>query len=305
MTRLNLLTTLAIVLSAIVRSSEAAERVPAPLVVTLESAAEEGDAGAMIELGVKYEHAEGVPKDLQKANGLYCKAARAGYAEAQFKLGWLYANGRGVRRDDAVAAEFFAMAADQGHEYAARLLRYIPRQTDVQLPPCLLPDPIVNPASDDPEAMVENRGEIEQLVHQFAPQYSVDPKLALAVVSVESSFNPMAVSPKNASGLMQLIPETAERFGVKRVFNPVENIKGGLAYLRWLLAFFQGDVTLVVAAYNAGERAVERYRGIPPYPETREYVRKITKLYTKAIHPYQPGIVEPSPIMARIKRAKG
>jgi soluble lytic murein transglycosylase-like protein len=104
---------------------------------------------------------------------------------------------------------------------------------------------------------------------------------------------------------MQLIPETAERFGVKRVLNPIENIKGGLSYLRWLLAFFQGDVPLVVAAYNAGERAVEKYRGIPPYAETRSYVRKVTGIYTKTSHPYQSGIVEPSLIMPRLKRVRG
>jgi soluble lytic murein transglycosylase-like protein len=104
---------------------------------------------------------------------------------------------------------------------------------------------------------------------------------------------------------MQLIPETAERFGVKKVFNPVENVKGGLAYLRWLLAFFQGDVRLVVAAYNAGERAVEKYRGIPPYAETRTYVKKITGIYKKATHPYESGVVEPSPIMARMKQTRG
>ena len=104
---------------------------------------------------------------------------------------------------------------------------------------------------------------------------------------------------------MQLIPETAERFGVKKVFNPVENIRGGLAYLRWLLAFFQGDVSLVLAGYNAGERAVEKYRGIPPYAETRNYVRKITGIYKKANHPYESSIVEPSAVMIRTRRSQG
>ena len=96
---------------------------------------------------------------------------------------------------------------------------------------------------------------------------------------------------------MQLIPETAERFGVKRVFNPSDNIKGGLAYLRWLMAFFQGEVKLVLAAYNAGERAVERYKGIPPYEETRNYVQRITSMYKKGTHPYSSEIVAPSAMM--------
>ena len=299
MTRLSLLGAIAIILGAVGQTAAADEA--APFVVVLETAVEHGDPGAMTELATKYEHAEGVAKNSQRAHALYCNAAKLGFAEAQFRLGWMYANGRGVPRDDAVAAELFALAAAQGHEYAAKLLTYIPRRSDARLPRCLLPDPIVNPSPDIPKVTPGNRSEIEQLVHQFAPRYAVDPDLALAVVSVESAFNTMAVSPKNALGLMQLIPETAERFGVKRVFNPIENIKGGLAYLRWLLAFFQGDVPLVLAAYNAGEHAVEKYQGIPPYPETRNYVRRITAIYKKSTHPYQPDVVAPSPIMARIK----
>ena len=281
----------------------------------------ESDPRVMTGLAVRYEYAEGMPKDLQKAASLYCSAAKRGYAEAQFRLGWIYANGRGVKRDDAVAADLFAMAANSGHEHALKLLKYIPKRSDAQLPSCLLPDPdpalplaSIDPSGDadsgsdgariDPPS-AGNRNEIERLVHDLSPLYEVDSALALALVSVESAFNPMAVSPKNALGLMQLIPQTAGRFGVKRVFDPADNIKGGLAYLRWLLAFFQGDVPLVLAAYNAGERAVEKYRGIPPYPETREYVKRITSLYKKARHPYQSGVVAPSPIMGQIRRNQG
>jgi soluble lytic murein transglycosylase-like protein len=273
---------------------------------SLEAGAKRGDPQAKTELAVRYENAEGVPKDFQEANRLYCQAARQGYAEAQFKLGWAYANGRGVARDDGVAAALFRMAADQGHEYAARLLQYVREQPDTQLPSCLLPDSSVAVAREANTNAVETtaassrqRREVEQLVYRLAPQYAVDSQLALAVISAESAFNPTAISPKNAQGVMQLIPETAARFGVTKVFNPAENIKGGLAYLRWLLAFFQGDVPLVIAAYNAGERAVEKYRGIPPYAETRNYVKKVTSIYKKTHHPYEPGIVEPSPIMAR------
>ena len=267
----------------------------------LEAAAGQGDAQALTQLAQRYEHAEGVPKDFLKANELYCKAARTGHAEAQFKLGWVYANGRGVPRDEGVAAALFAMAAAQGHEYAGKLLQYVRRDADTKLPDCLAPD-AVRAAYEDLTAPARDRTEIEQLVHRLAPQYAVDPLLALAVISVESAFNPGAVSPKNAQGLMQLIPQTAERFGVKRVLVPAENIKGGLAYLRWLLAFFEGDVPLVLAAYNAGERAVEKYRGIPPYPETRNYVRKITGIYRKALHPFDAGVVDASPIMATTRR---
>jgi soluble lytic murein transglycosylase-like protein len=101
---------------------------------------------------------------------------------------------------------------------------------------------------------------------------------------------------------MQLIPATAERFGVKNAYNPVDNLKGGLAYLRWLMAYFKGEVALVLAAYNAGEETVERYRGIPPYPETRNYVRLITRVYKKSTHPYLAEIVAPSPVFTRMKR---
>jgi hypothetical protein len=267
----------------------------------LEAAAEKGDVQALTQLAQKYEHGEGIPKDFERANQLYCKAAKAGYPEAQFKLGWIYANGRGVDKDDTVAAKLFAMAADQGHEHAGKLLNYVRKNPDTPLPSCMQPDPpLARIGSFDESLPIPRvRAEIEQLVRQLAPQYAVDPRLVLAVISAESAFNPKAVSPKNAQGLMQLIPQTAERFGVKQVFVPAENIKGGMAYLRWLLAFFQGDVPLVLAAYNAGERAVEKYRGIPPYAETQNYVKKITKMYQRASHPFQADVV-PAAAVAKI-----
>ncbi len=124
----------------------------------------------------------------------------------------------------------------------------------------------------------------------------------MALITAESNFNPKALSPKNAQGLMQLIPATAVRFGVKNAYNPVENLKGGLAYLQWLMAYFKGEVALVLAAYNAGEETVERYRGIPPYAETRNYVRQITSVYKKAQHPYQAEVAAPSAVFSRIKK---
>ena len=105
------------------------------------------------------------------------------------------------------------------------------------------------------------------------------------------------MSVKNARGLMQLIPETARRFKVANPFDVRDNLRGGLAYLRWLLAYYQGQVPLVAAAYNAGEAAVDRYRGIPPYPETREYVRRVLRLFRSERHPYDPGVIAPSPIV--------
>ena len=98
---------------------------------------------------------------------------------------------------------------------------------------------------------------------------------------------------------MQLVPETATRFKVVNPFDARDNVRGGLAYLRWLLAYYQGRVPLVAAAYNAGEAAVDRYRGIPPYAETRDYVRRVLRLYRSERHAYDPRVVAPSPILAR------
>jgi len=257
--------------------------------------------GELVALAVKYEHAEGVARDFAKAADLYCRAARLGFADAQFALGWMYANGRGVSRDDGVAAHLFAMAAEQGHGHALEMARYTRSSAATSLPRCLLPEesaPEAGNATEQANAKAYPKGPIFDLVQQLSPRYSVDPKLVLAIISVESGFNVRAISPKNAQGLMQLIPETAQRFRVKNAFDPAQNIKGGLAYLQWLLTFFKGNVPLVAAAYNAGERAVERHRGIPPYPETRDYVRKVTVLYGKSTHPFLPNLAETSSFLA-------
>jgi len=121
--------------------------------------------------------------------------------------------------------------------------------------------------------------EISKLVEQTANRLQVDPQLVHAIIKVESEYDPKAVSPKGAMGLMQLIPETAQRFGVEDPFNPKENIEGGVSYLRYLLDLFGGDLPRSLAAYNAGEGAVERSGGIPSYAETRNYVQKVTNLY--------------------------
>ena len=131
-------------------------------------------------------------------------------------------------------------------------------------------------------------------------RYGVHPGLAYAVIRAESNFNPQAVSQKNALGLMQLIPETAARFNVTQPLDPEQNIRGGLAYLRWLLAYFKGDVPLAVAAYNAGEGAVDRYKGVPPFPETQGYVKRIQEVFKLPFHPFDARITTPSPELPRI-----
>ena len=253
---------------------------------------------ALVEEAARHEHAEGVPRDYARALELYCAAAKAGSAQGQYALGWMYANGRGVARDDGVAAHLFALAAEQGHVQAQTMQRMASAKPAA--PSCLAPAPKLAVVQPQVSAPAPNypRGHIYNVVGKVSPKYEVDPELVLAFIAVESGFNARAVSPKNAQGLMQLIPETARRFRVKDAFNAEDNIKGGVAYLQWLLAFFKGDVPLVAAAYNAGERAVERHRGIPPYPETRDYVRRITSLYRKPTHPYQQDLVRASPMVS-------
>jgi len=121
--------------------------------------------------------------------------------------------------------------------------------------------------------------EISHLVEQTASRLRVDPQLVHAIIKVESEYHPQAVSRKGAMGLMQLIPETAQRFGVANPFNPKENIEGGVSYLKHLLDLFRGDLSLSLAAYNAGEAAVQRFGGIPSFAETQNYVRKVTDIY--------------------------
>ncbi len=120
---------------------------------------------------------------------------------------------------------------------------------------------------------------LDQVIQRSANRHQVDPDLVRAVVRVESDFNPDAVSSRGAQGLMQLIPATAERFGVRNPFDPVDNIEGGVRYLKFLLKLFRGDLELALAAYNAGENAVRRYNGVPPFRETQNYLRKISRIY--------------------------
>ena len=124
--------------------------------------------------------------------------------------------------------------------------------------------------------------EISDLVEQTASRHQIDPQLVHAIIKVESEYDPKAVSSKGAMGLMQLIPGTAQRFGVENPFNPKENIEGGVSYLKHLLGLFGGDLSLSLAAYNAGEGAVQRFGGIPSFAETQDYVRKVTDIYQSA-----------------------
>jgi len=258
---------------------------------------------------IAYENGEGVPKDPVRAAQLYCQAARQGDAESQYNLAWMYANGRGIERNDATASFFFHAAAEQGLPQAVRMLDRV-GQPGPDLPDCMRPPaPVVAAAvaqvpTPQPATELRSNGPkyIVDLVKTIAPEYRVDPQLALAFIQVESNFDVVAQSPKNAQGLMQLIPETAARFNVKRPFDPAQNIRGGLAYIRWLLAYYRGDVTLVAAAYNAGEGAVNRYRGVPPYAETLGYVSRILKSSRMLTHPFDTTVTEASPQLAVMRK---
>ena len=121
---------------------------------------------------------------------------------------------------------------------------------------------------------------IEHPIDAIARRHGMDPLLVRAVIRVESNFDPKAVSPKGAAGLMQLMPETAMRYGVENRFDPAQNVDGGVRYLRDLMAMFDNNLSLALAAYNAGEGAVIKYgRRIPPYPESQQYVVRVRSFY--------------------------
>lgn len=260
----------------------------------------------------------GIPRDPVQAAELYCRAARHGDAESQYNLAWMLTNSRGIERDEAQAAHLFAAAAEQGYAQARNILARMgpPRGAP---PACLRsPDedaaliaaaappaaarpvassarpelrPLPPPPRGAPDALV-------RFVNLVAPEYQLSPHLVLTFIATESNFDASAVSPKNAQGLMQLIPETAVRFGVRKIMDPAQNVRGGMAYLRWLMARFQGDVVLVAAAYNAGEAAVERYLGVPPYAETRQYVWRILKgMGGQVSHPFDASVTQVSTVM--------
>ena len=129
---------------------------------------------------------------------------------------------------------------------------------------------------------------LTETVDRIARQNQLSPQLVHSVIQVESNYDPNAVSPKGAQGLMQLIPATARRFGVSDAFDPADNIQGGARYLKYLLELYKGDEALALAAYNAGEGAVSRYGGVPPFPETQNYVAKVRQQLAAPPHPRKP-----------------
>jgi soluble lytic murein transglycosylase-like protein len=132
-------------------------------------------------------------------------------------------------------------------------------------------------AARTPQFFRPNPKAYDRLIVHSARRQKVNVALVKAIIHAESGFNPYATSDKGACGLMQLMPDTAEKYGVSNVYDPKQNIRAGVRHLKYLLRKFRNNIRLAVAAYNAGEQAVEKYRGIPPYYETRHYVRRVLR----------------------------
>ncbi len=211
-----------------------------------------------------------------------CALAEGGDSAAAYRLGRRYLFGMGVKRDQRMGVAWMAASSSRGYAPALRVMLQVPSSIGRIRPWC-------RNNLEPVRAVQVPETDIVGLVERMAPEYGLDPRLVLALIQVESAYRTDAVSPKEAAGLMQLIPATAARFGVRDVLNPVENIRGGMAYLRWLLAYFRGDLSLVLAGYNAGEGTVERYQGVPPYAETLAYLKLIRAIYPETAHSYDPG----------------
>lgn len=240
------------------------------------------DAEAAYRMALRHHHPLGSkPRNYRIAMLLYCRADADGHAGAAFAIGLLYAGGHYVKRSEKKAAQWFRRAKRLGSREAGKMLEDLRIGRVRGTPIC--PNGWGRGASI--AAQLRAPADVRKLVEKMAPRFRLDPRLVLAVISVESAFLADAVSSAKAQGLMQLIPATAARFGVRNPFDPAQNLRGGMAYLRWLLDHFDGNVTLALAGYNAGENAVARYGGVPPFKETRNYVKKIRRLYRAITHP--------------------
>lgn len=233
---------------------------------------------AALAQGLAAERGVGIRQNAGLAIELYCDAGSMGSSEGFFRIGRLLLKGPPKLRNQRLANAYLALAARLGHRKASMLHDPLVKNANIDLICSNLHGQGGQPKFDLEgyiAGLSPARRNLAALIRKKAPHYGVDTRLALAIALAESNLDANAVSPKNAQGVMQLIPATQERFGVEKPFDPEQNIKGGLAYLKWLQNRFGGNLKLVAAAYNAGEGNVDRYGGIPPFPETQNYVRRV------------------------------
>ena len=208
--------------------------------------------------------------DYRQAVSAYCAADHEQRADLAYRIGWMFTR----LKEREAAASWIRQAARLGHARAKALADSFPEpERALAATAC---GPTVQTAALPSAATMAATAKI---VRRVAKQYGLDPNLVLAVITAESRFDANAVSPKNAQGLMQLVPPTAERFKVSDPFDPADNIRGGVRYLALLLKTFGDDLPMALAAYNAGENAVRRHGGIPPYAETQTYVGAVQEYY--------------------------
>ena len=255
---------------------------PAALMVRAEPLALEAPrALAALEQGLAAEQGIGLRRNARLAIRLYCDAAIMGSPEGFFRIGRVLLRGPAHLRNPALANAYFAQAAQMDHPaapgYFDETVSFAPLERDCRdLEPGLAGEPF--DIDGYLSALSPERRRVAELIRLHAARYGVEVRIALAIALAESNLDSQAVSPKNAQGVMQLIPVTQQRFGVKNPFDAESNIKGGLAYLKWLKLRFADDWELIVAAYNAGEGAVEKHGGIPRYRETEDYVKRVMLL---------------------------
>ncbi len=271
----------------------------------------------LLEKASTLESAAEINDNAWQAAVLYCEAARWGSIEGQYRLGMLYAFGQGVPESRSFAAALFSLSASQGHAQANQMLDSI-ELTSVEVPACVthaqLPEkaPVraahglpLDAAGEGPQidaflrSLATHKRWLIPVATTLSTWYALDPKLVLSVIAVESNFETGAQSPKAATGLMQLIPGTAERFNVRNAYDTTQNLRGGMRYLRWLLSYYRGDVVYALAAYNAGEKRVDRFQGVPPFPETRAYVQRVIRLYGGVRHGFDETLTVASPLLSR------
>jgi Transglycosylase SLT domain len=200
-----------------------------------------------------------------------------------FALALLSLAGTSARAEIALLSSGLTLKLDGHRAEGGLVVLVLKGGGEMAVPPAtvrgFVPDEVLD------EVAVPAGGDLRAFAAAAARRHGLDPELVMAVVSVESGFRPEAVSPKGARGLMQLMPRTAESLGVENAFDPAQNLEGGARHLGQLLTLYGGDLAKALAAYNAGEGAVDRHGGVPPYRETRAYVKKVLERYSEKKKP--------------------